>query len=82
MLQAQGSQGGPAEHKRPFASCLVLYATHLRREYQLLIESIDNLCGHRHVMMVIDIDLTPQLEEMGRQKVTLGLYTSASEVVN
>jgi antitoxin ParD1/3/4 len=31
--------------------------------------------------MGINIDLTPQLEEMVRQKVDSGLYTSASEVV-
>jgi antitoxin ParD1/3/4 len=31
--------------------------------------------------MVMNINLTPQLEEMVRQKVTSGLYTSASEVV-
>ncbi|WP_426210955.1 type II toxin-antitoxin system ParD family antitoxin [Massilia sp. TWP1-3-3] len=30
----------------------------------------------------MNIDLTPQLEEMVRQKVTSGLYTSASEVVH
>ncbi|WP_287398386.1 type II toxin-antitoxin system ParD family antitoxin [Nitrosomonas sp. H1_AOB3] len=29
----------------------------------------------------MNINLTPQLEEMVRQKVTSGLYTSASEVV-
>ncbi|MFC0132382.1 type II toxin-antitoxin system ParD family antitoxin [Massilia eurypsychrophila] len=29
----------------------------------------------------MSIDLTPQLEEMVRQKVTSGLYASASEVV-
>jgi antitoxin ParD1/3/4 len=31
--------------------------------------------------MGMNINLTPQLEEMVRQKVTSGLYTSASEVV-
>lgn len=31
--------------------------------------------------MGININLTPQLEEMVRQKVNSGLYTSASEVV-
>lgn len=31
--------------------------------------------------MGININLTPQLEEMVRQKVSSGLYTSASEVV-
>jgi antitoxin ParD1/3/4 len=31
--------------------------------------------------MGLNINLTPQLEEMVRQKVTSGLYTSASEVV-
>lgn len=31
--------------------------------------------------MAMNIDLTPQLEEMVRQKVASGLYTSASEVV-
>lgn len=31
--------------------------------------------------MGMNINLTPQLEEMIRQKVTSGLYTSASEVV-
>jgi antitoxin ParD1/3/4 len=31
--------------------------------------------------MTMNINLTPQLEEMVRQKVASGLYTSASEVV-
>ena len=31
--------------------------------------------------MGMNINLTPQLEDMVRQKVTSGLYTSASEVV-
>ena len=31
--------------------------------------------------MAMNINLTPQLEEMVRQKVVSGLYTSASEVV-
>lgn len=31
--------------------------------------------------MGMNINLTPQLEEMVRQKVTSGMYTSASEVV-
>jgi antitoxin ParD1/3/4 len=31
--------------------------------------------------MTINVSLTPQLEEMVRQKVAGGLYTSASEVV-
>lgn len=31
--------------------------------------------------MGMNVNLTPQLEEMVRQKVTSGLYTSASEVV-
>jgi antitoxin ParD1/3/4 len=31
--------------------------------------------------MGMNINLTPQLEEMVRQRVTSGLYTSASEVV-
>ena len=31
--------------------------------------------------MGININLTPQLEEMVRQKVTSGMYSSASEVV-
>ncbi len=31
--------------------------------------------------MAMNINLTPQLEEMVRQKVSSGLYTSASEVV-
>ncbi len=31
--------------------------------------------------MTINVNLTPQLEEMVRQKVASGLYTSASEVV-
>ncbi|WP_426177546.1 type II toxin-antitoxin system ParD family antitoxin [Massilia sp. TWR1-2-2] len=32
--------------------------------------------------MGMNIDLTPQLEEMVRQKVDSGLYTSANEVVH
>ncbi len=32
--------------------------------------------------MGMNIDLTPQLEEMVRQKVTSGVYRSASEVVH
>ncbi len=32
--------------------------------------------------MGMNINLTPQLEAMVRQKVTSGLYTSASEVVS
>lgn len=31
--------------------------------------------------MTMNINLTPQLEEMVRQKVSSGLYTSASEVI-
>ncbi|MDQ3564347.1 MAG: type II toxin-antitoxin system ParD family antitoxin [Pseudomonadota bacterium] len=31
--------------------------------------------------MTMNVNLTPQLEEMVRQKVSSGLYTSASEVV-
>lgn len=31
--------------------------------------------------MSLNVNLTPQLEDMVRQKVTSGLYTSASEVV-
>jgi antitoxin ParD1/3/4 len=31
--------------------------------------------------MTMNVNLTPQLEEMVRQKVASGLYTSASEVV-
>lgn len=31
--------------------------------------------------MGMNVNLTPQLEEMVRQKVNSGLYTSASEVV-
>lgn len=31
--------------------------------------------------MGMNVNLTPQLEEMVRQKVTSGMYTSASEVV-
>jgi antitoxin ParD1/3/4 len=31
--------------------------------------------------MTMNINLTPQLEEMVRQKVASGLYTSASEVI-
>jgi antitoxin ParD1/3/4 len=33
------------------------------------------------VAMTMNVNLTPQLEEMIRQKVASGLYTSASEVV-
>ena len=33
------------------------------------------------VVMTMNVNLSPQLEEMVRQKVASGLYTSASEVV-
>jgi antitoxin ParD1/3/4 len=35
----------------------------------------------KEIRMGMNINLTPQLEEMVRQKVASGLYTSASEVV-
>lgn len=35
----------------------------------------------REVQTPLNVDLTPQLEEMVRQKVASGLYTSESEVI-
>jgi antitoxin ParD1/3/4 len=35
----------------------------------------------KEAVMTLNVNLTPQLEEMVRQKVASGLYTSASEVV-
>jgi antitoxin ParD1/3/4 len=35
----------------------------------------------REVLMGMNVNLTPQLEELVRSKVSSGLYTSASEVV-
>ena len=37
--------------------------------------------AEREAAMTMNINLTPQLEEMVRQKVSSGLYASASEVI-
>jgi antitoxin ParD1/3/4 len=37
--------------------------------------------ANQEILMGMNINLTPQLEEMVRQKVDSGLYGSASEVV-
>jgi len=36
---------------------------------------------HREISMTMNINLTPELEELVRQRVASGLYNSASEVV-
>lgn len=40
-----------------------------------------DLASYWETRVGMDINLTPQLEEMVREKVASGLYTSASEVV-